>query len=190
MSNLAEANMDKQTSDEKGDTPSASRERTIFILAPTGQDAAIAGQFLTNAGFRVEACGTMDEMRHNLREGCGAVILAEEALSTEAAAGFLKALECQPSWSDIPVTIITGGDEATQRRLRRRISSEASSNVMLLGRPFHPETFISTMDVALRSRMRQYQVRDLLLNQRTNEQKMQGILESISDAFADRKSVV
>lgn len=126
----------------------------------------------------------MDEMRHNLREGCGAVILAEEALSTEAAAGFLKALECQPSWSDIPVTIITGGDEATQRRLRRRISSEASSNVMLLGRPFHPETFISTMDVALRSRMRQYQVRDLLLNQRTNEQKMQGILESISDAFA------
>jgi PAS domain S-box-containing protein len=118
------------------------------------------------------------------REGCGAIVLAEETLGPQSLARLIEALKGQPSWSDLPIIVITGGGEADQRRLRRLATSGSISNIALLERPFHPETLLSAVEAALRARRRQYQVRALLQNQRASELRLQNILDSISDAFA------
>ena len=42
------------------------------------------------------------------------------------------------------------------------VRSKAAGNVSVLERPFRPETLINTLKVALHSRRRQYQMRDLV----------------------------
>jgi PAS domain-containing protein len=158
-------------------------ERRILLLAPTGNDAKLTSHFLEGAGFIVEVCHSMDGVCTGVAEGCGSVLVAEETLGPRSMAALLETLEQQPSWSDVPVTIITGGSEVVKHRLRRLTAAGTGSNMGLLERPFHPETLVSTVGVAWRARQRQYQVRDLLRSQRESERRMVGILESISDAF-------
>jgi len=158
-------------------------EYRILLLAPTGQDAKLTAGFFTEAGFAVEVCWDMPQLCAKIPEGCGAIVLAEETLGPGSLPCFLEALKKQPSWSDVPVTIITGKSEVNQRRLRQLAVLGPASNVTLLERPFHPDTLLSTAEVAMRSRRRQYQVRDLLRSQQASELRLQSILESISDAF-------
>ena len=158
-------------------------EYRILLLAPTSQDAKLTAGFFTKACFAVEVCWDMAQICAKMEEGCGTVVLAEETLGPESLPRLLDGLRKQPSWSDIPITIITGKNEANQRRLRQLAASGPASNVALLERPFHPETLLSTVEVAMRARRRQYQVRDLLMSQKASEQRLQNILESISDAF-------
>jgi PAS domain S-box-containing protein len=158
-------------------------ERRILLLAPTGNDARLTQAFLTEAGVFVEVCRSMGELCGSLRRGCGAVVLAEETLDPQSVEALVETLQEQPSWSDTPIAIITGGGEAVRLRLRRLTASGSVGNVTLLERPFHPETLLSTVEVALRARQRQYQVRDLLRSQRASERRLQNVLETISDAF-------
>jgi signal transduction histidine kinase/ActR/RegA family two-component response regulator len=74
-------------------------------------------------------------------------------------------LDRQPPWSDIPVIVLTtAGEEAT--RNQRATEVFFGRNVTLLERPFRAVTLISVVQTALRSRRRQYEVRQLL-DQRT-----------------------
>ena len=160
------------------------RESRILLLAPTGNDARLTVGFFEEAGFAVEACVSMAEICEEMPQGCGAIVLAEETLGHQSLPRLIEALKGQPSWSDLPIIVITGGGEADQRRLRRLATNGSISNVALLERPFHPETLLSAVEAALRARRRQYQVRSLLQNQRASELRLQNILDSISDAFA------
>ncbi|MES2707401.1 MAG: PAS domain S-box protein [Verrucomicrobiota bacterium] len=164
--------------------PGATVEKRVLLFAPTGNDARLTRGFLEQAGFPVTICHDMDCLCQGIAEGCGSLMLAEETLGTQSTAVFSKALAGQPSWSDLPVTIITGGGELVRQKLRRLMTAGAVGNVTLLERPFHPETLLSTVEVAARARRRQYQVRDLLAQQKASELRLQATLESISDAFA------
>ena len=126
----------KNTTSREAPAPSALEHR-ILLLAPTGHDAKLTAEFLAGAGFGVEVCWEMSQVCDKMPEGCGAVILAEETLGPGSLPAFLDALKKQPSWSDIPITIITGGGEAIQQQLRRLAASSPASNVALLERPFH-----------------------------------------------------
>lgn len=161
----------------------SAQERRILLFAPTGNDARLTTGFLKGAGFLVENCFSMEEVAGKLRQGCGAIVIAEETLGKETVATLMGALEQQPSWSDIPVAIITGGGQAALRSLRKLITVGPASNVALLERPFHPETLLSTVEVAWRARQRQYQVRNLLQDQQQSQQRMQNILDGITDSF-------
>ncbi|HSI65631.1 MAG TPA: ATP-binding protein [Candidatus Saccharimonadia bacterium] len=159
-------------------------ERRILLLAPTGGDARTTSDVLCSVGCSVHLCGTMADVCVNIARGCAAIVLAEEGLGPTTIPAFLEALNQQPSWSDIPVVIVTGRGESVQWRLRRLAALGLGGNVSLLERPFHPETLRSTVEVAMRSRMRQYQVRDLLYEQKESEQRLHNIFESISEPFA------
>jgi signal transduction histidine kinase len=104
--------------------------------------------------------------------GVGAILLAEEALNPESIGCLTAALGRSPPWSDVPIAIITSGGEVSQTRLRRLSGWMESGNVILLERPFRPETLVSTFEVALRSRQRQYQVRDLLAERSRREKTL------------------
>ncbi|RBP44639.1 PAS domain S-box-containing protein [Roseimicrobium gellanilyticum] len=159
-------------------------ERRILLCAPTGSDGRTAAKLLTGAGHEVMVCTSMVEVGVQIARGCSAVVLAEEALGTMTVPTFLEVLHQQPSWSDLPVIIVGGRGEAVQWRLRRMANLGLGGNVSLLERPFHPETLISTVEVAMRARSRQYQVRTLLQEQKESELRLHNIFQSISEPFA------
>jgi PAS domain S-box-containing protein len=89
-------------------------------------------------------------------------VVGEEALHPEG----IRALQClvteQPAWSDLPVLIMTKGEDAYPRRPSRLRFFGALGNVTLLERPLRAETIISNCRMALRARTHQYEIRDHL----------------------------
>ena len=70
-------------------------------------------------------------------------------LTTGDLHGLFAWLEAQPSWSDLPLIVLTergGGPERNPGALRL---IEALGNVTLLERPFHPSTFLSHVQYRL-----------------------------------------
>jgi len=95
--------------------------------------------------------------------GCAVLHLAAEALGPSSVQLVVEALRHQPSWSDIPIIIITTSGEATNVIFERLTIFGPAGNVSLLERPFRPLTLVNAAQVAVRSRQRQYQVRDLMM---------------------------
>ena len=142
--------------------PQPAHELRILVFAPTANDARLTAQFLTGAGLAAEVAHSVAHLDHLIAEGCGAILLAEEALGSADIERVFARVRQQPAWSDIPIALITTAGDASEQRLRRLAHFGASTSVTLLERPFRPGTLISTIEVALRSRRRQYEVRRLL----------------------------
>jgi signal transduction histidine kinase len=95
-----------------------------------------------------------------IREGAGAAIVSEEAFHGDSIQCLLKVLHEQPSWSDFPLILLTVSGRVTVESERLRELRRPLGNVLLLERPIRPETLLSTLEIALRGRQRQYQIRD------------------------------
>ncbi len=135
------------------------------MLAPTAGDGPTTLEVLKGAGFEAALCRSIYDLCQRLEQPCGAVLIAEEALFSSSSAVFLQTLARQPAWSDLPVLVVTSG--GTLNRLTRVVLQEARRvcNLSMLERPFRTDTLVSLVEGALRARRRQYQVRDLLVEQ-------------------------
>jgi len=132
-------------------------------VAPLGNDARLTADFLINAGLPAMVCADVRDLCKRAPEaGCGAILLAQEVIDDESERLLTEWLGMQPSWSDIPVAIVTAAGETPLPRRELLDKFGHSGNVTLLDRPFRQGTVVSAMEVALRSRARQFQVRDLL----------------------------
>ena len=153
-------------------------EGPVLILTPTGRDSALAAEALAEAGIASETCRDLAQLSGRIGEDAAAVLLAEEALSAAELPQLLERLRAQPTWSDLPLLILTSAgqreDTASVEILKL---FGPSGNVTLLERPLRSVVLVSTVQVALRARRRQYEVRNLLEERET-------VLASISDAFS------
>lgn len=165
--------------------PHSGPELGILILAPTGSDAHHTAEFLKRAGLGSLICRDIADLCQKIELGCGAVLLAEEAIATPSVFMLLDCFSRQPSWSDIPIVLITSGGENNQARLRRLKVFGPAGNVMLIERPFRPDTLISAVEVALRSRRRQYEVRDLLVERTKTAQHLEMLVAERTAALKD-----
>jgi len=138
-------------------------ERRVLILAPLGNDARLTADFLSKASLPAHICKDAPTLAQEARQCCGAIILAEEALSHGSISAVSQTLAEQPAWSDIPLILITSGGEVGQTQLRRLALFSPGGNVILLERPFRPTTLLSILEMALRARQRQYEARDSVL---------------------------
>ena len=93
-------------------------------------------------------------------EGAGAAIISEEAFVGGSIRPLLQILRHQPPWSDFPVILLTVSGRVTLESERLRELRRPLGNLFLLERPIRPETLLSTLEIALRGRQRQYQIRD------------------------------
>jgi signal transduction histidine kinase len=93
---------------------------------------------------------------------CGALIVAEEALTPSVIHLLAKVVHRQPAWSDFPILILTSGGRSTLRSRQLEGERAALGSAVLLERPIRTETLVSSVRAAVRSRERQYQVRDTL----------------------------
>ncbi len=138
-------------------------QNPILVCAPFGRDGETISELLRGAGYAVQAFGDLDTLVGELDQRTGAVLATEEGVvaSTVLASG----LAGQPSWSDVPVLILTS------RRHSARLSANGAggrlladiTNAILLERPLSARSLLSAVDVALRSRRRQFALRDQML---------------------------
>ena len=143
-------------------TPRGDAPELIALLTPTGRDAAMTEHVLAAAGLVASACADMAALCAQIERGVGAVLIAEEALRPREAEALLGLLERQPTWSDVPVVVLTGEGELS-RAIPPSLGALASrTNVTLLERPVRVATIVTVLQSALRARRRQYDVRDHL----------------------------
>jgi signal transduction histidine kinase/ActR/RegA family two-component response regulator len=150
-----------------------SREQRVLVLAGASRDARLTVTVLRGAGIVGEACAHSEELLEAIAAGAGAAVIADEALSPSSIRRLSRALQVQPPWSDFPLILVT-----------RRAASETADlleglaravNVTLIERPFGRATLLSAVRAALRSRRRQYEVREQL-------QKLQRVGQALREA--------
>jgi signal transduction histidine kinase len=138
------------------------RDERILILAPTGRDAGMTARFLGEAGLSPKVCGTIEEMCREMLDGAGLAFLTGEALTTEALWCLTEALAQQPTWSDVPLIVLTSGGADTPANADALNTLSEVGNVTLIERPVRVTTLLSAIKSALRARRHQYDVRNHL----------------------------
>ena len=141
------------------------REDEVLILAPTAYDAPLAADVLHQERIGSQVAASLGELCELMAQGAGVLLIAEEALADTAVESFIAHLNCQPAWSDIPVIVMTAGDEYSPETQYLLELFSTTGNISLLERPFRVLTLVSLVKTALRARRRQYEVRDLLQTQ-------------------------
>ena len=143
------------------------RPRTVGILTPTGSDGPLAHRVLGRWGLQASVCGDVASLCEAIERGLGVAVIAEEALRPSAIEALVATLDRQPSWSDVPLIILTSDAKVTRGYMVGVEGLAVRGNVSLLERPARVATLVTAVRAALRARMRQYEVRDYLRELRT-----------------------
>jgi two-component sensor histidine kinase len=134
----------------------------ILILAPHGRDAEIGSQLLQEAGWATLICSDLTYLCLELNKGAATAVIVEEAVALADLSCLVEWVRTQPTWSDFPIIVLTGHEDAPGRNALADRLQQLLGNVSFLERPFHPSTLISVTGSALRSRRRQYKAREML----------------------------
>jgi signal transduction histidine kinase len=178
--------MNDTTRDEHARMSRMKKSERVIIIAPVGQDAAAMAALLDAKGYETQICHGLDEYSRQITDSAGALLLTEEALESVQGSLLLDVLKAQPPWSELPLIILTSGGESRQAGLLN-LAAAAAGTVTLLERPISTLTLTRSVQVALRSRRRQYQVRDLVtqlanLNQTLEQRVAKRTAEAVEQA--------
>lgn len=133
----------------------------VCVVAPTGRDAELTLRVLRQNGIAAERWNDLSPLsRESDETPIGALLIAEEALDAPAKTALIEYGGRQPTWSDLPVLILTGTSRSMPRNRENRF--EPLGSPVLLERPLRPDILISSVRAALRARKRQYEIRDTL----------------------------
>src|SRR5580704_3241299 len=157
------------------------RDERVLIMAPVGQDAAIMADLLQARGCFTQVCNSPRECAQLITEGAGVLLLTEEALALPEVSILLETLQRQPPWSELPLILLAPGGESRAVRLLD-VTAATAGGLILLERPMRMATLWRAVQVALRSRRRQYQVRDLI----EVRSKLSAIVEFSDDAIISK----
>src|SRR3712207_5671190 len=146
-------------------TPEAATEERVLVLMPTARDAERTCALLAEAGMVGAPCADVDALCPVLAAGAGVALPTRAGVPGNGAARLTAALAAQPTWSDVPLVVLTReGAEG------RHASFRESANVTLVERPVRMRTLLSVVRSALRARRHQYQVRDHLAGRQRAEE--------------------
>jgi signal transduction histidine kinase/ActR/RegA family two-component response regulator len=134
-------------------------EQRILILPPTPKDGEMTVELLQRDRMDARICRTLSDLCAEMRGGAAMLILTQEAVLADATNSLGEALAAQDDWSDIPVILLTPPGQDTPVTVQRL---EAVGHMTLIKRPVQLNNFMTTIRSALRDRLRQYGIRDLL----------------------------
>jgi signal transduction histidine kinase/CheY-like chemotaxis protein len=138
-------------------------ELRVLLLAPTVRDGQVSRQILASEGIHCEVCKELEDLLAEMATGAAVLVLPEEAVLADTSATLQQSLRLQPAWSDLPVIVLSRA--GTQSPAVDHALSTLG-NVSLVERPLRLSTLVSQVRSALRAREHQYQVRDLLADER------------------------
>jgi two-component sensor histidine kinase len=152
-------------------------DQRVLVAAPTGCDAEVLCSALNDAGIETGVCATVEELCRQIDQSAAAAILAEEALTPRSHPLLVEALAREPEWSDFPLIVMATPGESQYRGWQLISEINGRGHAILLQRPVRKFTLLSSVRAALRSRARQYQVRDELAQRRKTEQELKATLQ-------------
>ncbi len=142
---------------------------------------------LLDDGYDVAICQNLIDVASRIDDHTGAVLLTEESLFGDRAR-LDAVLEAQQPWSDVPFIVLT------DRRRGPRLDGDpaipslppSATNVVTLERPLGSASLISAVASALRSRQKQFEMRNRLEELRVgkaaleaSERRLDAIVNSI-----------
>ena len=142
----------------------------VLLLAPSGRDADLICSALSEAGVLSYICGNASELTQQLEAGAAVAVISEEALGPTEISHIAAAVKGQPTWSDLPIIVMTGSGEPNCKSKQLAQMRSPLGNVSLQERPLRAVTLVSTVQAALRARQKQYEVRDHLLELQSREE--------------------
>jgi PAS domain S-box-containing protein len=144
----------------------AASDLRVLIVAPTGRDAQLITDVLQEAGITSESFVDVEAAVSVPLESAGAMLMTEEELNSESVAYLAGVLAQQPAWSDIPILILSTGGIETDTSRTREADRIPLGITTILERPIRISTLVGSLRAALRTRLRQYEMRDNLERQR------------------------
>ena len=150
----------------------------VAVHAPTGRDGPLAVEILERWGLTTRLCDDIETLCAAISQDIGVLLVAEEALSRATRERLLGALAHQPSWSDIPLIVLTGEGELSRSITEGIGAVMTRGNTVLLERPVRIATLVTAVRSALRARVRQFEIRDYVVER-------ERLLESERNARAE-----
>ncbi|HVF40629.1 MAG TPA: histidine kinase dimerization/phospho-acceptor domain-containing protein, partial [Gemmatimonadaceae bacterium] len=145
----------------------------VALLTPTGADGPVAARVLGSAGMITRICRDIQDACEVISgDDAGVLVVAEEALGPAAREKLFESLNNQPSWSDIPIILLTGQGELSKALPHVLRGVAAKGNVTLLERPIRVATLTTVIRSAQRARRRQLDVRDYIENRHAIERSL------------------
>ena len=155
----------------------------VLIIAPFGRDAESIAAVIGSEQVTPLPCATPNRAAALLDSRIGAIVLTEEALLGADAALLGTALEAQPTWSDVPVILLRA---ARSRIAKPRPLPCNYPNLVEVERPVGAATLLSTVASALRSRHKQFVIRDQVERLRQSQETLaasEAELRLVADAL-------
>lgn len=155
--------------------PSHSETR-VLIFSPTGRDGPAVRELLQRIDIVGEVCASIVELVEGLGAGAAAAFVAEEGLVGVHLGTLKDWVEQQPAWSDLPFVILTSRHDQRNIAAWRQSLVDGLRNVSLLERPVQTVTLTSTLQACIRARLRQYEMRSLLVAQTAAAQRLEELV--------------
>lgn len=158
-------------------------DERILILMPTARDGERTRHALEAAGLTGVVCKDMGELCDEIKRGAGLALLTEDVVVADRGRCLQGAVRDQPPWSDFPLVVLAREGESREHQIRE------SMNATLIERPVKIRSLLSVLRAGLRSRRRQYEVRDHLEERRRAEMAtalLAAIVESSEDAIISK----
>jgi signal transduction histidine kinase len=160
----------------------------VLVLAPFGKDAVLVREVLERSGIPVGVVAKAAAIANCVAGGAGAAIVAEEALDEEGIELLGRAVAAQPAWSDFPIIVLTGGGATTPYTEMMVRSRTPMGNINLIERPLRPATLISSVRTAIRSRLRQYEIRNHLEEREQVEEELRRAHDEL-ESLVERRTL-
>ena len=152
----------------------------VRVIAPTGRDAELITDLLNRSGVPAQNVSFSSlPMGNPVTEPLGPFLIAEEALRPEVIRQLGEFLQHQPSWSDLPILILTGSGRETIQSIALQGDWTPLGSPVLLERPIRTATLVSSVRAALRARIKQYEVRDVVAELNHERETLEAMLDNL-----------
>jgi PAS domain S-box-containing protein len=157
---------------------------TVLILSPVGEEGPATATQLQTKGIPTHICFDPADCVGRMAARAGALILAEESLELPQISLLRETLRSQPHWSELPLIILTRrGQGNVGKSLEETVLAAGSAT--LLERPVSASVLFHAVHAALRSRQRQFHVREVL-HERDQERAALQQIEECSGLLFDK----
>jgi signal transduction histidine kinase/CheY-like chemotaxis protein len=127
----------------------------VLVHAPRGRDGELIVRALERHGVPAIICATHDELFEAIQSDAGCALVTQEALDRKLRDRLAGWIAAQPPWSDFPlIVLLNSASSETIDALSERLG-----NLTILERPLAPQTLMTAVKSALRTRVRQFEAR-------------------------------
>ncbi|NUJ78789.1 hybrid sensor histidine kinase/response regulator [Methylocystis sp. FS] len=169
--------------------PRAEDSLRVLIMTPTGRDAALAEDALNRGGLSNCVCSNEEELRREIANGAGCVLMAEEALPRDRAVAWDELFGPEPAWSQLPVVLLLARGHA-QKDLALLRTIEKRPSIVFIERPAQKRSLISALKNAIEARRLQYAIRDALDALQTADRRKDEFLAVLAHELRNPLAVI